>query len=653
MNVLITGGYGFIGSHVAEEFFREGHRIFVIDNLSTGNSKNIKFRHTSYRMDIEDNRCREVFRSNRFDIVVHLAAQINVASSIEDPYRDTSSNILGLTNMLQLSAQYGVRKFVFASSAAIYGNNTDLPLDEADPPDPISPYGMSKATGELYCRKWSQIYGLSTVCFRFSNVYGPRQGVAGEGGVISIFMERAVQGKELVVFGDGGQTRDFIYVKDIAAGIYKAVEKDIEGVYNLSTNTGSSINQLVEVLRGLQPVNGVIYKEERAGDIRDSRLDNTKLREAMDWKPCCCFSEGLERTYSWYLDYYKSKRKGKSNEGTHNKRASVWRSLSSRLQKSGLLYCIENLLLFFMAGFMTITSQNASKEYIIDYKLVYILFTGLIYGTRQAALAAVLSCGLYIFLYIEGGRDVFALVYDTDSLLQLSFYLLAGIVTGYIIDTKNNELKGRNGEIKALNERVDFMNKIHDETLLIKDELCDQIISTQDSYGKVYHMITRLNCQNPKEVLVKGVGVIEDTMKSEAVAIYMLSDSKHHAVLAAKSGRKDFNPPAIFRAREREDLQRVMKTRDIYVNYEWQTSLPVMSAPITDRDNIVAVACVYSVEFENITLYRRNMLKVVVNLISYALSNAYRYREATEAKFIDYMAAAEDGHYFMKSDRIP
>lgn len=653
MNVLITGGYGFIGSHVAEEFFREGHRIFIIDNLSTGNLKNIKFKHTSFRMDIEDSRCREVFRSNKFDVVVHLAAQINVVSSIKDPYQDTSSNILGLTNMLQLSAQYGVRKFVFASSAAIYGNKTDIPLDEDDLPDPISPYGMSKATGELYCRKWSQLYGLSTICFRFSNVYGPRQGVIGEGGVISIFMERAVQGKELVVFGDGSQTRDFIYVKDIAAGIYKAVEKNIDGVYNLSTNTGSSVNQLVEVLRGLQPVSGVIYREEREGDIRDSRLDNTKLRVALDWKPSCCFAEGLKRTYSWYLDYYKSRPRENNSEGTHSKKASVWRHLSSRLQKSGLLYCIENLLLFFMVGFMTITSQNTSNEYMIDYKLVYIVFAGLRYGIKQAAMAAVLSCGLFIFLYIEGGRDIYVLAYDTNSLLQLSIYLLAGIVAGYIIDTKKNELKERDGEIQALNEKVDFMNKIHEETLLIKDELCDQIISAQDSYGKVYQIITRLNCLNPKEVLANGVQVIEDVLKSQTVAIYTLSVSKHHAILAAKSDRKEFNPPAIFRVRDREDLQLVMKTKEIYVNYEWQPFMPVMSAPIIDRGDMVAVACVYSMEFENITQYRRNMLKVTVNLISYALSNAFRYSEATESEFIDYMAAAEAGPHVIESDRIP
>lgn len=653
MNILITGGYGFIGSHVAEEFFKEGHRIFIIDNLSTGNSENIKFRHASFRMDIEDSRCREVFRSNRIDVVVHLAAQINVVSSIEDPYRDTSSNLLGLTNMLQLSAQYGVRKFVFASSAAIYGNNTDIPLDETDPPDPISPYGMSKATGELYCRKWSQIYGLSTICFRFSNVYGPRQGVAGEGGVISIFMERVVQGKELVVFGDGGQTRDFIFVRDIAAAIYRAVEKDISGVYNLSTNTGSSINQLVEVLGQLQQIKEVIYKEQRVGDIRDSRLDNTRLRTALDWEPRCCFEEGLKRTYFWYMDYYKSKQDKKSNEKVPGKKASIWRRLSSSLQKSGLLYCVENLLLFFMAGFMTITSQNVSKEYIIDYKLIYIVFTGLIYGTRQAALAAVLSCGLYIFLHIETGRDIFTLVYDTDSLLQLSFYLLAGIVTGYIIDTKNSELKGRTEEVQALNEKLDFINKIHDETLMIKDELCDQIISAQESYGKVYYMVTRLNCLNPEEVLINGVEVIEDAMKSKAVAIYKLSGSRNHAVLAAKSDRKDFNPPPIIRVKEREDLQRVIKVKDIYVNCQWQPLLPVMTAPITDRGSTVAVACVYSMEFENITQYRRNILKVTVDFISYALSNAYRYREATEVKYADYMAAVEAGPYVVKSDSIP
>ena len=197
MKVLITGGYGFIGSFVAERFYKEGYEVFIIDNLSTGNKQNVDFKHKGYVLSVEDRKCEEIFRSNRFDTVVHLAAQVNVKTSIEDPILDSKSNVLGLSNMLSLAQKYNVHKFILASSAAVYGNNDEIPLSESSTCDPISPYGINKWIGETYCRKWKELYGLDTLCFRFSNVYGPRQGSVGEGGVISIFMEKVMNGKEL------------------------------------------------------------------------------------------------------------------------------------------------------------------------------------------------------------------------------------------------------------------------------------------------------------------------------------------------------------------------------------------------------------------------------------------------------------------------
>jgi len=343
VNVLITGGYGFIGSHVAEEFYKEGYHIFIIDNLSSGNSSNIKFKHSFYKLDIEDNKCREVFKNNNFDVVIHLAAQINVITSLEDPYSDALANILGLTNMLQLSAQYGVKKFVFASSAAVYGNNTEIPLKEDAAINPLSPYGISKAAGELYCKKWNELYGLNTVCFRFSNVYGPRQSTTGEGGVVSIFMDRAAMEKELVVFGDGNQTRDFIYVKDIASAIFKAVKKNITGVFNLSTQSETSINELIEELRCLKPIKGICYKGIREGDIKDSCLDNTRIKQELDWEPKYSMSEGLKSTYEWYVNYYRNSIKHKVNKEGSTASTPVLKRVSSLIKKSGLLSSISNL----------------------------------------------------------------------------------------------------------------------------------------------------------------------------------------------------------------------------------------------------------------------------------------------------------------------
>lgn len=303
MKVLITGGYGFIGSFVAEKFYTEGHDVIIIDNMSSGNLKNIQYQHTSYIVDVESPACESIFEQHKIDVVIHLAAQINIVTSMENPYADTKSNILGLTNILQLSAKYQVHRFIFASSAAVYGVTDEIPLSETLHCRPVSPYGINKLLGEYYCDKWSELYNLSTLCFRFANVYGPRQGSVGEGGVVSIFMERLRNGQELHIFGSGEQTRDFIYVEDIANAIYTAIlDHSLQsGIMNLSTNTESSVNDLIEILSKLQPLPGVVHQSPRSGDIFRSTLDNSKLRSAMNWEPKFSLELGLRKTYEWLI----------------------------------------------------------------------------------------------------------------------------------------------------------------------------------------------------------------------------------------------------------------------------------------------------------------------------------------------------------------
>lgn len=300
MKVLITGGYGFIGSFVAAKFYEEGSDVIIIDNISSGNVRHIEFPHTSYIIDVESPNCDAIFAEQNIDIVVHLAAQINIVASMENPYADTKSNILGLTNILQLSAKHHVKKFLFASSAAVYGLSEEIPLGENLPCKPVSTYGINKLLGEYYCGKWNELYQLNTLCLRFANVYGPRQGLTGEGGVVSMFMERMLNGQSLTVYGSGEQTRDFIYVEDVAEAIYRASQSPQSGVMNLSTGTEHSINTLVRILSDLHPLAGVRRAEPRPGDIFRSVLDNSLLCNALEWEPRFSLEEGLRRTYEWF-----------------------------------------------------------------------------------------------------------------------------------------------------------------------------------------------------------------------------------------------------------------------------------------------------------------------------------------------------------------
>jgi UDP-glucuronate decarboxylase len=302
MRILITGGCGFIGSHVAERFSKDGSKIIIIDNLSSGRIENISSDFKFYNLNVEDSNCEQVFIEEAPDMVIHLAAQTDVSTSMQKPFLDTSSNILGTVNMLFLSHKYGIKRFVFASSAAVYGNSENIPLKEDETLNPLSPYGMSKMTGEIYCNKWFEIYGLNTLCLRFSNVYGPRQGVSGEGGVISIFIKRLISGAELIIFGDGNQTRDFIYVKDVADGIYHCTHSNFTGILNLSTCSEISLNTLVGTLGSIYTIKNVRYTHPRPGDIFRSSLDNAKLKNLIKWSPSCSFKEGITETLNWFID---------------------------------------------------------------------------------------------------------------------------------------------------------------------------------------------------------------------------------------------------------------------------------------------------------------------------------------------------------------
>ncbi len=301
MNICVTGGAGFIGSHLVDRLLIDGHHVVVVDNLVTGCREFVHPKAKFVEMDIRDQGLADLFIQENIDYVFHEAAQTMVPASMEDPKYDCDVNLVGLLNVLEACHKSKVKKILMPSSAAVYGDCTDLPLKENRVGTPSSFYGLSKATGESYLALYSKTFNLPYICYRYANVYGPRQGNGGEGGVISIFCEKAVKGETLQVFGDGEQTRDFIYVQDVVeANIAGLEHENVQGVYNVSTGRGISVNGLIETL---QKVSGteqkVCYKEARVGDIKDSCLSTEKSAHDLHWKAAMDFTEGLAETYAY------------------------------------------------------------------------------------------------------------------------------------------------------------------------------------------------------------------------------------------------------------------------------------------------------------------------------------------------------------------
>lgn len=291
-NILITGGAGFIGSHVSDLLIAKGYNVFVIDNLSSGSNSNLNKNVKFYNLDINSTDIENIFKENKIDYVFHFAAQASVSYSTKYPTEDATENILGSINVLKFSKKYNVKKFITVSTAAVYGIPEYLPVDEKHNTTCLSFYGLSKLTME----KYTELFGIDYIIFRFANVYGPRQSAHGEAGVVAIFADKMKNNEDITIHGDGEQTRDFVYVSDIADICLNAIEKDIKNeIINVSTNTAISINKLFELMADKYNYKkSPTHTEERFGDIKHSILDNQKCLNLFGAVPKTSVEEGLK-----------------------------------------------------------------------------------------------------------------------------------------------------------------------------------------------------------------------------------------------------------------------------------------------------------------------------------------------------------------------
>ena len=302
MKIVVTGGAGFIGSHVVDATIAAGHQVLVVDNLSTGRRENVHPKARLVEMDIGDPALLDLFREERPEVVNHHAANPSVSLSVREPAFDATQNVLGTIQVLEAARQTGVRKFIYISSGgAMYGNPEYLPMDEGHPASPISPYALSKVTGERYVRLFGEEYGLSWTSLRYANVFGPRQDPYGEAGVIAIFCQRLLDGVAPEIHWDGDQSRDFVYVGDCARANLLALEGGDGQAYNIGTGIGTSINDLFHTLaevtgKDLVPRRG----PRRPGDVRHSYLDCSKVERELGWQARIGLQEGLERTWQHF-----------------------------------------------------------------------------------------------------------------------------------------------------------------------------------------------------------------------------------------------------------------------------------------------------------------------------------------------------------------
>ena len=304
MKVLVTGGAGFIGSHVTDVLLDAGHEVWALDDLSSGRRENLRPEVRLVVADIRSPEAARLVESGSFEVMCHLAAQMDVRRSVTDPRFDADVNVGGFLNLLEAARKSGVRKVVFSSTGgAIYGEQDVYPAPETHPTRPVSPYGVSKASGELYLGYYRAQYGLESVALRYANVYGPRQNPHGEAGVVAIFSERLLRGETCIVNGTGQQTRDFVYGPDVARGNLLAATSDVEGPINVGTGIETDVNRLYALLAAAAGTDRPAkHAPAKPGEQMRSSVDPSRAAEVLGWRPTVALEEGLRRTVEWFRD---------------------------------------------------------------------------------------------------------------------------------------------------------------------------------------------------------------------------------------------------------------------------------------------------------------------------------------------------------------
>jgi len=303
VRILVTGGAGFIGSHVVDSYVQLGHQVSILDNLSTGRERNINPKAEFHEGDVRDAQfVRDLFDRGRFEVVNHHAAQIDVRRSVADPAFDATVNIVGVLNLLESAIRTRVGKFIFSSTGgAIYGEQDYFPADELHPTRPISPYGIAKLSTEQYLYYYRVVQGLETVILRYGNIYGPRQNPEGEAGVIAVFVSKMLAGGQPIINGDGKQTRDYVYVEDVARASVDALNFRGSNTFNIGTGIETDVNTLFRILKTETGAScEERHGEAKRGEQQRSLLTSAKIRKETGWTPRVSLEEGLKRTVEFF-----------------------------------------------------------------------------------------------------------------------------------------------------------------------------------------------------------------------------------------------------------------------------------------------------------------------------------------------------------------
>lgn len=607
MNILITGGYGFIGSTLAERFFKEGHHVYILDNLSTGTKSNIDFKHRFLIANTSDSKCDMFFRTYSFDVVIHCAT----SNQHSQPPHLVQSNTNGLLHLLSLSKKYQVKQFIYCSTSDVYGTQDGVPVMETVLPAPTSPFALDQLHGEAHCQQWSELYGLSTLVFRIASAYGPKQHTSQDSAIITKLTTAISTDTSINVNDSPDSTYDFIFSGDVADAIYRGVMSQLTGIYNLSSNTQTSLSRLCELI-GL---NNVTFNHSK--NPHGLQLDNRKLKTDLDWVPRYTIEEGMQTTVSYYAKHEVvppvAMDKGPTKLGT--------------FFTHPIIQIAENLTLFLI--FFALSLVMTPVVDAPDYWFIYILLAALLFGKTQSLVASILAVGVQFYAHAATGRNILSLFVDNSILALFTIYLLIGLIVSYVMERRKIEIQFLKDELAATSERHHFLNDIYEETLDIKNQLQQQIVRSEDSIGSIYEATRALDSLEPEGLFVGSISVLEKTLKADHFAIYLVNQSAF-ARLAAKSADPAFVPKNSLDLEQQSLVNEVIQSKEIVLNTALTPDQAIFGAPLLRQGELFAVILCYKVPFQNLTLSYRNLIDVMTRLINSSLDRSFGYIDAVQ-----------------------
>jgi nucleoside-diphosphate-sugar epimerase len=617
MKILVTGGYGFIGSHLVEKLMKERHHVTIIDDLSTGSPANLMQKPPIYTLSTEDKNCERLFAEMAFDIVIHLAQKPLPEESDDAFHEILHSNNIGLNNMLYLAHKYHVKKMIVLSSYHVYGRQNLLPIKEYARPVPVDPKGKCDLMTENFCEAYRKI-GLNVIVLRLASVYGHRQ----PRNFIRELMEPqsdAESGNEKTMTN---QIKDYIYVSDVIEAIYKVCERETSHVLNIASGNSVSMAEVQEIVhRTLNPMSQRKINFENNSETPKYRIDNMKARHQLEWSPKYSLEEGIKKTVERIEKHQRAIQRFEPLQKVIEK--------NSKWFKYGYSKYLENLI----AGvFFTLLTYELQLNLAIkvDFLLIYIILINAYYGWQQGSISIAFAVIAYIWLRVTlEDLSLIHLFNNPNHILYMTLYFIIGISVGYVIDRMKFEKNMIQKELASVREELSFTNEMYDKSIEIKNTLQSTIENYEDSLGKIFSVVSKLENAIPEQIFAEAAVVFSKILKTEHVHIYYLNTAKYLRLVAVKGGQKYHRSLLV---EDYEFLSAVIVDKKIFVNKTLQDNQPIICAPIVQEGSTKAVVFLDGVVFNNLTHQFLNTLKVLCYLVANAISKASEYEAAIHDK---------------------